>query len=319
VLVAVFAAAGCGSSGGGPTSPSSTTTPSELGTTLTFTRSPIDPSAILFITPLGNLNPPGHTLPTDHIYFYHHVPGQPSNGIQYDIFAPADGTISVISKAIDDQIFIRASSLHMYYLDHLQLDGGFSVNQKITAGQHLGKTVAGEYGIDLGLMNSGITLPFIVPARYSGNSLHADAPLKYFAEPLKTQLYALVQGTGVNRDGQVSFDQPGRLVGGWFHETLAVAESANASAWSRQLAFVRDNLDPSKIRIASGGTTLPAGVYSIGAGDPDPASVTTASGSVTYQITSTSFGGAAGPMTVTMLSDTRIRVQFAGSDQVYLR
>ena len=269
--------------------------------------------------PLGNLNPPGHTLPTDHIYFYHHIPGQNPNGLQYDVFAPADGTIAVISKAIDDQIFVSASSVHMYYLDHLVLDSGFAVNQKVTAGQHLGKTTASGFGIDLGLMNTDITLPFVTPARYSGNSLHADAPLKYFTEPLKSQLYALVQGTGVNRDGQVSFDQAGRLSGGWFHESLSVAESAGANGWTRHLAFVRDNLDPSKIRISVGGTITSAGVFSIADGDPDPSSVTTASGSVTFHVTSTAFGGPSGPMTVTMVSDTRIRVQFAGSDQFYVR
>lgn len=319
VFVTLIAGVGCGSSGSGPTSPSTAQTPSGLGATFNFTRSPIDPSAILFITPLGNLNPPGHTLPTDHIYFYHHAPGQPANGVQYDVFAPADGTISTISKAVDDQIFVWASTAHMYYLDHLQLDSGFSVNQKITAGQHLGKTVVGEYGIDLGLMNFDITLTFITPARYSGNSLHADAPLKYFSEPLKSQLYALVQGTGANRDGQVSFDQPGKLAGGWFHESLSIADSAGPNGWSRQLAFVRDNLDPSKIRIAVGGTLTSPGIFSIAAGDPDPATVTTASGPVTFQVTSTSFGGPSGPLTVTMLTDTRIRVQFAGNEQFYVR
>jgi hypothetical protein len=309
--------AGCGSSASGPTSPSSSAASSSLGSTFTFTRSPIDTNLIEFITPLGNLNPPGHTLPTDHIYFYHHLNHQ--SAPQYDVYAPADGTIAALTKAIDDQIYVSASSVHMYYLDHLVLDSGFAVNQKISAGQHLGKTGTGSFGLDLGLLNFDITLPFIVPARYSGNSLHADAPLKYFADPLKSQLYALVQGTGANRDGQVNFDQAGRLVGGWFHESLAVTESANSTAWTRHLAFVRDNLDPSKICIASGGTTLPAGVYTIAGGNPDPATVTTASGSVTYQVTSTSFAGAAGPLTITMLSDTRIRVQFAGSDQIYLR
>lgn len=37
---------------------------------LVFRASPTDQPAIRWITPLGNLNPPDHTLPTDHIYFY---------------------------------------------------------------------------------------------------------------------------------------------------------------------------------------------------------------------------------------------------------
>jgi hypothetical protein len=319
VFLGVLGIAGCGAAGGSSSAPPNITGPTGVGTTFTFTRSPLDVSVIAFIVPLGNLNPPGHTLPTDHIYFYHHIPGQNPDGLQYDVFAPADGTITAVSKAIDDQIFVAASSLHTYYLDHLVLDGGFAPNQKITAGQHLGKTTTGAFGIDLGLMNSDITLSFITPARYSGNSLHADAPLKYFAEPLKSQLYALVQGTGANRDGQVSFDQPGRLVGNWFHESLSITESAGPNGWTRHLAFVRDNLDPSKTRISVGGTLTSAGIFSIGAGDPDPASVTTASGPVTFQIASTAFGGPSGPMIVTMASDTRIRVQFGGNEQFYVR
>lgn len=35
-----------------------------------FSISPIDPSSLEVIEPLGHLNPPGHNFPTDHIYFY---------------------------------------------------------------------------------------------------------------------------------------------------------------------------------------------------------------------------------------------------------
>ena len=34
-----------------------------------FTTYPVDFERIRSITPLGNLNPPGHTFPTDHMYF----------------------------------------------------------------------------------------------------------------------------------------------------------------------------------------------------------------------------------------------------------
>jgi len=38
--------------------------------TFVFSASPIDIGNILSIVPLGNLNPPSHVFPTDHIYFY---------------------------------------------------------------------------------------------------------------------------------------------------------------------------------------------------------------------------------------------------------
>lgn len=39
-----------------------------------FRASPIYQAAIRWITPLGNLNPPEHTRPSDHIYFYFAAP-----------------------------------------------------------------------------------------------------------------------------------------------------------------------------------------------------------------------------------------------------
>src|SRR5581483_3985043 len=36
------------------------------GGTVTLTAAPINPANVVFISPLGNLNPPGHTFPTDH-------------------------------------------------------------------------------------------------------------------------------------------------------------------------------------------------------------------------------------------------------------
>ena len=35
-----------------------------------FSASPLDIEYIMGIVPLGNLNPPSHTFPTDHVYFH---------------------------------------------------------------------------------------------------------------------------------------------------------------------------------------------------------------------------------------------------------
>ena len=64
----------CG--GGPPSSPGSSTS----GGSLVFKASPLELSTIRQIVPLGNLNPPGHTLPTDHIYVNNRTPnGAPAN------------------------------------------------------------------------------------------------------------------------------------------------------------------------------------------------------------------------------------------------
>lgn len=317
-FLAVILAVGCGSGRrGGHSTSMSSTAPTGLGSTFQFTRSPIDPAVIEFIAPLGNLNPPGHTLPTDHIYFYHHLNHR--SAPQYDVIVPADGVIAAIQRGADDQLYIRASDAHMYYLGHLMLDSGFAQNQRVVAGQRLGLTSPLSFGLDLGLINFDLTQSFIAPARYSDNSLHCDAPLQYFSEPLKSELYARVSGTGVDRDGRINYDVPGHLGGNWFHESLSVADSAGPNGWTRHLSFVRDNFDPSLIRIGIGGFIAPAGVYTIGSADPDPASVTPAMGPITFQLASTAFGGPSGPFRVTMLSESRIRVEFGGTEQIYVR
>src|SRR4029079_5020668 len=106
----------CGKSSSSSTSPSPT--PGGSSATFAFRASPIAPSAIEFIAPLGNLNPPDHTLPTDHIYLYHRLtnPSSPAR----PVVAPADGTIqTIITHNSDVKLLIRGASTFTYYLDHV--------------------------------------------------------------------------------------------------------------------------------------------------------------------------------------------------------
>jgi hypothetical protein len=311
-LAAALIVAGCGSR----PSPTSPTEGSSLPPTFAFTRSPIDVAAIEYVTPLGNLNPPGHTLPTDHIYFYRHLFHRTAPA--FDVIAPADGDVAAILRGGDDAIYVRASSRHMYYLGHVVLDAGIAQGQHITAGQRLGTTSSLSFGLDLGLIDNGVTQGFLAPARYSDNSLHAAAPLPFFTESLRAELYALVNTHG-DRDGRINYDVAGTLSGNWFHESLSAAESAGPSGWSRHLAFVRDPVDNDQVRVAIGGVIAPAGVYAIAPGDPDPAGVTVSGGTVAFHLTSTQFGGPSGTMTVTWIDAARIRLTFDGNAHSYVR
>lgn len=328
IAIAILSAAGCGGSSS-PAAPSTsttttttttgtTTTPSGSGsTTFTFTKSPIDMTRVQTLSPLGNLNPPAHTFPTDHIYFFHHV-GRESDA-QYEVVAPADGTVTTIQRGDDDAVYIAASSIHTYYLGHMLLDSSITQNARVTAGQRLGTTSPVSHALDLGLLNSTVNVAFITPERYSSNSLHSEAALKYFAEPLKTQLYALVQSTPDNRDGVFNFDRAGTLSGNWFHETLAIFESVGPSAGPRHIAFVRDPTDPSKKVVSLGGTVGQAGVYTMDASDPDPTTITPSSGAVTLHLSNTQQATVSLPMTVTLTTGSRLRVQYRGADQFYVR
>lgn len=314
---------GLGCRSGSPTSPDGG------AEVLAFTVSPIAQSAIEFITPLGNLNPPDHTLPTDHIYFYHHLSHQAAP--PFEVVAPAAGTVSsILSRNSDQKVNVTVTSSISYYLDHVLLDDSVTLNSKITAGQRLGVTSGAAYAIDLGVVNEGISLGFINPARYASDSVHADAPLKSFVEPLKSSLYALVQRTGSDKDGQVCFDQAGHLAGGWFLDGLPVAQSADFTSGPMELAFVRDVHDPSVVRISIGGTLAMTGIFGVDASDPDPASITPASGVVTYQLSPSAFGAPSGILLVQMTAPDTIRVEafpgatagsvsFTASSRTYVR
>jgi len=330
LIVAIAIAIGCHDSSPPSTSPSPA--PGGSSATFAFRASPIVPSAIEFIAPLGNLNPPDHTLPTDHIYLYHRL-NNPSSPPR-TVVAPGDGTIqSIISHNSDVKLLIRGASTFTYYLDHVVVDASVRQGSAVTAGQTLGVTSGGAFGIDLGLINDAMTVPFLAPSRYASESLHGDAPLKHFDEPLRTQLYALVRRSADDRDGTFNYDVAGRLSGNWFAEGLPPSESTLPSAWSRHLAFVYDNYEPASIRIASGGALGVVGAFGVPPGSISPRDVSPSSGKIAYRLfqaagTST-FGSQVGLLLVQMLAADRVQCEyvpgaatdatFSSSARVFLR
>ena len=307
VVAAVSIAAACrntttpDATGGGGTQSSSGFLPGMLS----LRASPVDPGAILWITPLGNLNPPSHTLPTDHIYFYIANPDAGDSPVakRTPFAAPGDGTVGTVigGVGLESKVFVRQTTTFGYYLDHLILTTPLSAGSKVTAGQVLG-TTGSAYAIDLGVTNDALTLSFVSPERYNSDTRHADAPLKYFDEPLRTQLYAKVQRLGSDLDGRIDFDVAGRLIGNWFV----------GSGDSTPLVFTYDTYDPSKVLIAINTGSL-QGVFSIGATDPAPKDVTVASGRVLYTLTRTNSGpphnntGISGFLLVQLLDDSHVR------------
>lgn len=308
VVPFTIALAACGSRSS-PTSPTPTSTfaPADFPAgTLSLTVSPIDQGTIRWITPLGNLNPPGHTVPTDHIYFYFADPDarETADARRTDFFAPGDGTVTTVlgSVGAESKVFVRQTSTFQYYLDHLILSEPLTRGSKVTAGQRLG-TTGTAFGIDLGVINESLTLNFVMPSRYIADTIHADAPLKYFSEPLRGQLYARVQRLGADLDGKIDYDIAGRLSGSWFSGPTAVA------------SFAYDTYDPSQVRIAVIVGAV-QGVFAIGATDPAPRDVSPGSGRVLYTLTRTitgppkpGTGGIAGFMLVEMTDAARIRLQ----------
>jgi hypothetical protein len=326
--LALLVAACGGSSNTSPTTPTTDPLAGYPAGALSLTASPINQSAILWITPLGNLNPPGHTLPTDHIYFYFANPnvGDSPVGKRATFFAPGNGIVTDVlggTGGADTKIFIRQTTTFQYYVDHLIPTVPIARGMTITAGQVLG-TTGSSYAIDLGVINDAVALPgFVNPARYNRDTLHADAPLKYYAEPLRSQLYARVDRLGPDLDGKIDHDIAGRLVGNWF-----------ASDSGSELVFAYDTYNPDRVLIAIMNGS-PGSVFSIAASDPLPKDVTVATGKLIYTLTRTQSGknpntiGIAGRMIVQMLTATQIRAEllldnttateFTGAARTYQR
>jgi hypothetical protein len=130
-----------------------------------------------------------------------------------------------------------------------------------------------------------VTNNFIVPMRYHANALHGDKPLRHFTSPLRGMLYPRVQREGPERDGRFDYDRPRRLSGGWFHESLPRDNgSTGPEGWTRNLAFVWWDRDPTVPVISIGGTILPALVYWIDPTDPAFGDVSTNSGPVRFHL-----------------------------------
>jgi hypothetical protein len=316
-MAALAALCACTSS---PSAPSHDTTLSSSTGTLVFRATPLDEASIVQIVPLGNLNPPAHTLPTDHIYVNNRAIGAPPPAAPIAVYAPGDGiTQWILRSGVESKIGVR-SGAYTYYLDHVVLDASIREGMSLTAGQRIGTTGTLSYGIDLGVISDAMAVTFANPARYPSESLHGDAPLRFFDEPLRSRLYALVLRLGGDRDGRFNFDQSGRLVGNWFLETLPVTSSADAAAWPQHLAFVYDNYDSSAIRVSIGGTLGVVGAFAVSATAPDPQTVSTTTGKVAYPLFLSGAPGFAPPpdqrglLIVQMLDSARIRVEvFVGS------
>lgn len=112
----------CGGGGGG-----SSSTPSLPPGPGVLTAPPIAFPALNHILSLGWMNPVGHTIPTDHIYFGHtHKPGEPVLGV-LPVYAPGDGIVQKILRVpaggLDEcKIWFQQTGTFEYDLDHVVPD-----------------------------------------------------------------------------------------------------------------------------------------------------------------------------------------------------
>ena len=285
---------------------------------LVFTHSILAFEDIGNIIPLGNLNPPGHTLPTDHIYFV-------TKGNEKEVKAPAAGRILEIIKGSansDDAIKIATTKTTTYYLGHIHLDIALAEGDEIAGGQPLGLS-GGAAAVDLGVMNKEISNP-LLNQHHPASTMYGDAPLKYYGDSgLQASLYALVRPTNdmeyiapsqEAKDGTFVFDQAGRLIGNWFRDGTLAYE------WEEQLSFSYAVFYPDQLRIAIGReNATQCMLFAIKNADPTPLkpeNVSVGSEAVAYELYNGNnvsngepTGARIGLMMVEMVADDRIKIE----------
>lgn len=313
LLLFSLSCGGGGGAGGGST-PGSNLPPGPG----TFTALPMDPVWLNHIIPLGWINPPGHTIPTDHIYFGYvqKLGGPPTNG-PLTVYAPGTATIQQVNQVpvagiAETKVWFRMTGTFTYYLDHVVLDASLHVGSSVTAGQRIGTTGLSP-SFDMGVIDEQINLAFLNPARYGApgysQTYHCGKPLTYFTEALKSQLYPLVDREGADKDGRIDFDLPGRLIGNWFLDASPPAVDGSPAGWDRELAFAYDCQHPSKVLISIGGTLALMGKWGIPADAPDPATIGVTQGLVVYPLWAPFDPIRVGTMLVQLTDDSHLKVQ----------
>jgi hypothetical protein len=312
----------CGKDDSGPVDGSGNTGLTGPGV---FTSSPLRLSDLVATTPLGNLYPPDHTLPTGHVVFYYVDPSNRRPGdkdTMRTVYAPADGMLVNIypPNPITNEggIEVKMTETFSYFMYDLLVLPGLKAGQRLTAGMPIATTSPASNAVDFEVVNTEVTLTgFARPERYPAKSLHLVAPYAYFSSPLRDSLYARNRRNSPDKDGKIDYDIPGRLVGNWFLEGLPDGESSVVQgAGTKQLSIVYDMFEPTSVRISIGGTLSVTGLFGVDALAPDPATVSASQGMVVYHFVRNYLGStpASGGLMAQVLSGNRLRVEtFSGN------
>lgn len=264
---------------------------------------PIAEAKLVSITPLGNLDPPGHVFPTDHIYL--NVPGRERQHEIVPVVAPGPVDIFRITSQqqfgadpfTDYKLEFRICGTLSGHFAHLgKLSGGMRAAFEAVVPQCQERTVAGTTiractaavavrvgpheplgetnpratGLDFGVFDTSTQQAFINLDRYRTNlnTLGAVCPLDVFAPELRASLGAHMGSADVPPRSRTR--EP--LCGEVMQDRPGMAQG-NWFLGGRpsypedpHFAFVHDNVDPTR-PVMSIGTSLPglaAGAYGYG-------------------------------------------------------
>lgn len=325
VLLAALSAA-CGSDMASPGNHGPypyTNVPAPANGVAQFTVLPVSIAPGQTLTALGNLSPPGHVLPTDHVYFYDwdlaRGGGQGSGAEVRSVYMPATGAVFLVLPQSngESKVMFRATSDFYFYLDHIVVSAPLAIGTIVQAGTQIGTTLPGST-VDLGAFDTSVPHSgFLSKDRYPVQTQSYVSPWKYFTPELQAQIYSHVYRapTAPDKDGKIDFGVAGTLAGDWFLQGMAADSSSGPYGWTRSVSFAYDYYDPSLPRISIGGTITSPGVWGVDSTAPRPEAVSVSSGIVTYRLYFTHDAMAqSGLMLVQMTDSATIKVEvFPGS------
>ncbi|MBI3027302.1 hypothetical protein HYY70_04250 [Candidatus Woesearchaeota archaeon] len=258
-----------------------------------FTVSHIPISRLQNIVPLGNLNPSGHTFPTNHLYFHLKGFGGDESSSSAPVVAPGDIWITRIGSS---EHTMKGRQIKDYKLDFTvcaEVRGYFihltSLSEKLlqsfaqpdncqeydTGGIHYKNCekdfyyspmlVAGGESIgtaggssDFGLADLRTQeLVYANPKRWYEDPLHRVCPLDYFTVNIVSQLKSLLGSSDVKRTKEPICGEVAQDKPGTAQGVWFVKGTTNTYPEDPHLALVHDNIEPFKA-VFSVGTFLAA-------------------------------------------------------------
>lgn len=277
-----LAAAGCGTKEKGPSLPPCPATDEVLTVSL------LDPASVVELTPLGNLNPPGHVFPTEHQYLYLPVSG--GLPVSTPIVSPgavvltevaSSEHLSAVPPFIDYDLTLSVCDGLSLRLGHVAtLDpalasrmggatGGScqtystggqdyrrctrSTFAALAAGEAIGTAGGnpGQWALDVGLHDlRKPPVAFVNPSGY-GDAAYARCLLDYATAGVRDALTPLIQRTVAPVCGTQAQDLAGTAQGNWRRSGSPTYPE------DPHLALVHDMKDPLKMAISVGTSLSP--------------------------------------------------------------
>ena len=258
-----------------------------------FTVAPTDSSAFDYLIPLGNLNPPDHTIPTDHVYYV--FPGDINQGRPPVTSVRAPSKIHITRVSRITAIVGNSVRSHDYkldfspcrgvdaYFDHITgLSPGLSqavsaagerceeyhprptdtyrycnsnFDYVAQAGDVIGQAGGGTAaGFDFGATDDrSPTMAYSNPARY--NQLHVVCPFDLFVGSIRDSFLTRFGRTGSPRTIAPVCGTVMQDQPGTAQGNWFIGDASAGSpeGWNKSLALVHDNFDPSQGVVSFGG------------------------------------------------------------------